>query len=196
MSPAEKRQTMSFWIPGKAAVTPVFQRTIFVPGVLPVEIFKLTWHSNIQSLHLYYTLREEAAEVGNLKIRIKGNTEDVFPAAWSPVGSALHSKLALGKWLGLFVKQNSSGFPLPKGSKPWETAFNSLEIYWLLLGKSQAGKPGWKPSVYSYSITDLLHRALPEREKTITQIFYFMETQVWRSPGPQLRHETAQNPPL
>lgn len=54
---------------------------MFIPGVLPVEIFKLTRHSNIQSLHLYYTLRKEAAEVGKLKIRIKGYIEDVFPAA-------------------------------------------------------------------------------------------------------------------
>lgn len=65
MSPAEKRQAMSFWIPGKASVTPVLQRAMFVLGVLPVEIFKLSWHSNIQSLHLYYTLRKEAAEIGN-----------------------------------------------------------------------------------------------------------------------------------
>lgn len=81
MPPAEKRQAMSFWIPGKASVIPVLQRTVFVPGVLPVEIFKLAWHSNIQSLHLYYTLRKEAAEVGKLKIRMKGYIEDVFPAA-------------------------------------------------------------------------------------------------------------------
>lgn len=97
MPPAEKRQPMSLWIPGKDSVTPVLQRTMFVPGVWPVEIFKFTWHSNIQSLHLYYTLRKKAAEVEKLKIRIKGYIEDVFPAARFPVGSALDSKLVLGK---------------------------------------------------------------------------------------------------
>lgn len=72
---------MSFWIPGKASVTPVLPRAMFVLGVLPVEILKLTRHLNNQSLNLYYTLRKEAVEVENLKIRIKGYTEDVFPAA-------------------------------------------------------------------------------------------------------------------
>lgn len=54
---------------------------MFVPGVLPVEIFKLIWHANIQTLHLYNMQRKEAAEVGKLKIRIKGYTEDISPAA-------------------------------------------------------------------------------------------------------------------
>lgn len=36
---------------------------------------------NIQCLHLYYTLRKEATEVGKLQIRMKGYIEEVFPEA-------------------------------------------------------------------------------------------------------------------
>lgn len=54
---------------------------MLVPGVLTVEILKLTWDSNTQSLHLFYTLRKEAADVGKLQISIKGYIEEVFPAA-------------------------------------------------------------------------------------------------------------------
>lgn len=81
MPPAEKRQAMSFCIPRTASVTPVLQSTMLVPGVLTVEILKLTWDSNTQSLHLFYTLRKEAADVGKLQISIKGYIEEVFPAA-------------------------------------------------------------------------------------------------------------------
>lgn len=81
MPPAEKRQATFFWIPGKASLTPVLGRAMFVPGVLHIEILKLTWDSNIQSLHLYYTQRKKAAEVGKLQIRMKGSIEEVFPEA-------------------------------------------------------------------------------------------------------------------
>lgn len=54
---------------------------MFVPGVFACRDFKIDWDSNIQSLHLFYTQRKEAAEVGKLQIRMKGYIEEVFPEA-------------------------------------------------------------------------------------------------------------------
>lgn len=94
-----------------------------------------------------------------MQIRMKGYIEEVFPAAWFTVGGALHTKLVLGKWMGLFVKQNSLKHSPVQVMEVTENQPFTSQIHWWLFIKSSS-----KTLVETVSIqliTDLLNRALP-----------------------------------